>query len=83
MQPRMQQVPVPNLWPRMKNVVEGEGAGLRERDVRERDVREEARSEVEEERRERDGLGQGLRWRGGGLEREHEMPRAMPGMMVA
>jgi maintenance of morphology protein 1 len=63
--PRMQQVAVPSLWPRMKNVVEGEGkanegpAGLGldgtpisvgASGARERNLREEARREVEEER---------------------------------
>jgi len=83
-QPRMQQVAVPNLWPRMKNVVEGEGGKNQGPGLRERDLREEARREVEDERRERDG--QGLRWRGGGPmvgRAEYEMPGPMPGMMVA
>ena len=79
-QPRMQQVAVPNLWPRMKNVVEGEGGMQQGPGLRERDLREEARREVEDERRERDG--QGLRWRGGGRG-NYEMPGPMPGMMVA
>ncbi|MCJ1472966.1 ERMES complex subunit mmm1 [Lambiella insularis] len=82
-QPRMQRVAVPSLWPRMRNVVEGEGpvAG-----VREREGQDELRGELGG-RRDSDGLGQGLRWRGGGLaggvEREFGMPGAMPGMMVA
>ena len=79
-QPRMQQVAVPNLWPRMKNVVEGEGGKQQAPGLRERDLREEARREVEDERRERDGPG--LRWRGGGRA-EYEMPGPMPGMMVS
>ncbi|MCJ1285508.1 ERMES complex subunit mmm1 [Xylographa opegraphella] len=79
-QPRMQQVAVPNLWPRMKNVVEGEGGKQQGPGPRERDVREEARREVEDERRERDGLG--LRWRAAGRG-EYEMPGPMPGMMVS
>jgi len=82
-QPRMQQVAVPNLWPRMENVVDGDGGKGVATGGRERDLREEARREVEEERREREG--QGLRRRGGGTGegREYEMPGAMPGMMVA
>ncbi|MCJ1251987.1 ERMES complex subunit mmm1 [Trapelia coarctata] len=82
-QPRMQQVAVPNLWPRMKNVVEGDGGKGGVTGGRERDLREEARREVEEERR--GWEGQGLRRRGGGTGegREYGMPGAMPGMMVA
>ncbi|MCJ1392375.1 ERMES complex subunit mmm1 [Xylographa bjoerkii] len=83
-QPRMQQVAVPNLWPRMKNVVEREGGKNQGPGLRERDLREEALREVEDERRERDG--QGLRWRGGGPmvgRSEYEMPGPMPGMMAA
>lgn len=80
-QPRMQQVAVPNLWPRMRNVVEGDGgpkgeaegkgglaglgAGLGGKTAV-RDLREEARREVEEERREGQGQAQGLRRRAGG-----------------
>lgn len=93
-QPRMQQIAVPNLWPRMKNVVEGEGVldGGRASGVGsgmvmprgERDLREEARREVEEERREREGQGYGMRRRvGGGEGREFSMPGAMPGMLVS
>ena len=70
-QPRMQQVGVPSLWPRMKNVVDADevGGGARV----ERDLKEEARREVEEERRE------GLRWRGRAEGRGVEMPGALPG----
>ncbi|MCJ1446122.1 MAG: ERMES complex subunit mmm1 [Stictis urceolatum] len=80
--PRMQQVAVPSLWPRMRNVVEGEGSvggggnggglgmgigspvGAAGGTIR--DLREEARREVEEERRAREGRGEweGMRWRG-------------------
>lgn len=56
-QPRMQQVGVPSLWPRMRNVVDVDevsgGVGS------ERDLKKEGRREVEEERRE------GVRWRAG------------------
>ena len=67
---------VPSLWPRMRNVVGGEGRDTGKESV-ERDVMEEARREVEEERRE------GLRWRGGGEASSFEMPGGMPGMMVS
>ena len=61
-QPRMQQVGVPSLWPRMKNVVGGQENPSAGSVKVERDLRAEARSEVEEERREEEGL----RWRRGG-----------------
>ena len=80
-QPRMQQVGVPSLWPRMKNVVGGQENPTAASGNMERDLREEALREVEEERREVEGL----RWRGANLgvgEREFDMPRGMPGMMV-
>ncbi|KAI4215105.1 MAG: hypothetical protein LQ351_002420 [Letrouitia transgressa] len=87
-EPRVQQVVLPSLWPRRKNTrkpfgEEDEGsAAAGSESVR--DLREEARREVEEER-----IGassrrfeEGLRWRhrsegNGG----HEMPGAMPGAM--
>lgn len=89
-EPRVQQVVLPSLWPRKKNTrgppsEEDEGLGLRATESV-RDVREEARREVEEERRrdrehrerEAAGFAEGLRWRskaeGGG----YEMPGAMP-----
>lgn len=89
-EPRVQQVALPSLWPRKKNTrgppsEEGDGLGLRATEPV-RDVREEARREVEEERRrdreyrerEAAGMAEGLRWRskaeGGG----YEMPGTMP-----
>ncbi|MCJ1304468.1 ERMES complex subunit mmm1 [Hypocenomyce scalaris] len=88
-EPRVQQVVLPSLWPRKQNT-----RGPTEEDVKgeERDVREEARREVEDERRaerERRGEGEGLRWRrgvegsGGSGSGRYEMPGAMPGMTVA
>ena len=94
-EPRVQQVVLPSLWPRKKNtrgppeeeeqdMEGGESDGVR-------DVKEEARREVEEERRadrERrekeslSGAGEGLRWRNRGQGRGYEMPGTMPGMMV-
>ena len=81
MRPRMQRVAVPNLWPRMRNVVDGSNDAVATEEKR--DLREEARREVEEERRDRDR--EGLRWRGGGGEgdrRGYDMPGSMPGMLV-
>ena len=93
-EPRVQQVVLPSLWPRKKNT---RGPGSADEDAVEgvRDVKEEARREVEEERRkerEREstenresgredvsGFEEGLRLRN----RQYEsMPGAMPGMMV-
>ncbi|KAL8699128.1 MAG: hypothetical protein Q9201_006177 [Fulgogasparrea decipioides] len=89
-EPRVQQVVLPSLWPRKKNTrgppsEEDDGLGIRATEPV-RDIREEARREVEEDRR-RDqeyhakaaaGFAEGLRWRsraeGGG----YEMPGAMP-----
>ncbi|KAL8875971.1 MAG: hypothetical protein Q9198_005751 [Flavoplaca austrocitrina] len=75
-EPRVQQVALPSLWPRKKNTrgppsEEGDGQGVRASEPV-RDIREEARREVEEERRrdrehwEREaaaGYPEGLRWR--------------------
>ncbi|KAL8693662.1 MAG: hypothetical protein Q9218_001572 [Villophora microphyllina] len=75
-QPRVQQVVLPSLWPRKKNTrgpfseEEEEGLGVKPAELV-RDVREEARKEVEEERRrdrehrdrEATGYTEGLRWR--------------------
>ena len=97
-EPRVQQVVLPSLWPRKKNT---RGPGSADEDVVDavkeavRDVREEARREVEEERRRErerregeDGLGE--RADASGFEeglrlrnRAYEnMPGAMPGMTV-
>ena len=78
-QPRMQQVGVPSLWPRMKNVVGGQENPIAGNMRVERDLREEAQREIGEETREE----KGLRWRGGVGERGFEIPGGMPGMMVA
>ena len=78
-QPRMQQVGVPSLWPRMRNVVDVDEVsdGVRI----ERDLKEEAKRGVEGERKE------GLRWRlraeGRRGEIPRELPETMPGVMVA
>ncbi|KAL8661887.1 MAG: hypothetical protein Q9202_005169 [Teloschistes flavicans] len=83
-EPRVQQVVLPSLWPRKKNTrgplgEEEDALGLGATETV-RDVREEARREVEEERRkdrehrerEAAGFAEGLRWRskaeGGGYE---------------
>ena len=97
-EPRVQQVVLPSLWPRKRNT---RGPGSADEEAVEvgkdgvRDVREEARREVEEERRrdrervEREQF-QGGRENVGGFEeglrwrnRMYEgMPGSMPGMMV-
>lgn len=84
-EPRVQQVVLPSLWPRKKNT---RGPPTSEEDElgpisseQTRDVREEARREVEEERRrdhESASLNEGLRRRTAGI----HMPGAMPGMPV-
>lgn len=90
-EPRVQQVALPSLWPRKKNTrgppsEEGDGLGLRATDPV-RDLREEARREVEEERRrhaeyrEREAgaeAAEGLRWRSKTEGGGYEMPGAMP-----
>jgi maintenance of morphology protein 1 len=84
-EPRVQQVALPSLWPRKQNTrgpptdEEETVAPVNSSDVR--DVREEARREVEEDRRrqrENMRLDEGLRRRGGAF----EMPGAMPGMTM-
>ncbi|CAF9906163.1 ERMES complex subunit mmm1 [Imshaugia aleurites] len=96
-EPRVQQVVLPSLWPRKKNT-RGPGSADEEEAVPKevlRDVREEARREVEEERRrdrerrEREEGSQGMVDASGfeeGLRwrnRAYEnMPGSMPGMMV-
>ena len=85
-EPRVQQVVLPSLWPRKKNTRgppsgEDDDFGPVGADNA-RDVREEARREVEEERRgdhESARLDEGLRMRSGG----YHIPGAMPGMMVS
>jgi len=87
-EPRVQQVVLPSLWPRKSNMrgpgsADGEG-GEGGKEVR--DVTEEARREVEEERRwgmeavDASGFEEGLRWRNRAFE---GMPGGMPGMMVS
>ncbi|SLM35731.1 mitochondrial outer membrane protein mmm1 [Lasallia pustulata] len=90
-EPTVQQVVLPSLWPRKKNT--RGPTGEEEAKGEERDVREEARREGEDERRaerERREDAEGLRWRsrhgegsGGSGSGRYEMPGAMPGMMVA
>lgn len=88
-EPRVQQVVLPSLWPRKKNT--RGPTGEEEVKPEERDVREEARREVEDERRverERREDAEGLRWRsrhgeGSSGSGRYEIPGAMPGMMVA
>ncbi|KAL8791486.1 MAG: hypothetical protein Q9213_000103 [Squamulea squamosa] len=87
-EPRVQQIPLPSLWPRKKNTrgplnEDDDGLGVKASEAV-RDIREEARKEVEEERKkgrenwEKEAVAEGLRWRsraeGGG----YEMPGAMP-----
>ncbi|KAL8870676.1 MAG: hypothetical protein Q9174_003331 [Haloplaca sp. 1 TL-2023] len=74
-EPRVQQVVLPSLWPRKKNTrgplnEDDEGLGIKTPEIT-RDIHEEARREVEEERRkdrehrerEAAGFAEGLRWR--------------------
>lgn len=90
-EPQVQQVVLPSLWPRKRNT---RGPGSADEEAVEvvkegvRDLREEARREVEDERRRRAGGGgsedvsgfeEGLRWRNRAYE---NMPGSMPGMMV-
>ena len=90
-EPRVQQVVLPSLWPRKKNT-RGPPENDEETTANEavRDLREEARREVEEEMRgqrtsREEGRGNGqesFRWRGRGGDRGYEMPGSMPGMTV-
>ena len=90
-EPRVQQVVLPSLWPRKKNT-RGPPENDEEVLVSEsrRDLKEEAMREVEEDRRpERDARDreradrlENLRWRNRGDDGRYEMPGAMPGMMV-
>lgn len=93
-EPRVQQVVLPSLWPRKRNTrgpgnSDEEGVEVGKEGVR--DVREEARREVEEERRrmgveergavvDASGFEEGLRWRNRAYE---DMPGGMPGMMMS
>ena len=90
-EPRVQQVVLPSLWPRKKNTrgpSDDEEENVGTEGVR--DLKEEARREVEEEMRgERDRREEGrmnglenLRWRSRGGDRGYDMPGTMPGMMV-
>lgn len=96
-EPRVQQVVLPSLWPRKRNT---RGPGSIEEEEKEvvRDVKEEARREVEEERkrdrerREREeasgrredvsGFEEGLRWRNRQYDGYDSMPGSMPGLMA-
>ena len=95
-EPRVQQVILPSLWPRKRNTrgppgEEEDGLGIKSGETV-RDVREEARKEVEEERRkyremrEQEAANrpdEGLRWRSRAEGGGYEMPGAMPGTMMA
>ncbi|KAL8674373.1 MAG: hypothetical protein Q9168_001233 [Polycauliona sp. 1 TL-2023] len=90
-EPRVQQVALPSLWPRKKNTrgppsEEDDGLGIRASEPV-RDIREEARREVEEERKKHreywdrepaGGFPEGLRWRSQAEGGGYEMPGAMP-----
>ncbi|KAI4235800.1 MAG: hypothetical protein LQ349_002925 [Xanthoria aureola] len=90
-EPRVQQIALPSLWPRKKNTrgppsEEDDGLGIRASEPI-RDIREEARREVEEERKkdrehwEREAAGgypEGLRWRSRAEGGGYEMPGTMP-----
>ena len=94
-EPKVQQVVLPSLWPRKKNT-RGPGSVDEESGEGARDLREEARKEVEEERkrdneriaREQDigrredssSFEEGLRMRNRAYD---NMPGSMPGMMVS
>ena len=90
-EPRVQQVALPSLWPRKRNTrgppsEEDDGLGVRAPEPV-RDIREEARREVDEEkRRDREhcekeaasGYPEGLRWRSRAEGGGYEMPGTMP-----
>lgn len=91
-EPRVQQVVLPSLWPRKRNTRgpsassgdedQSEDVSPGEQQAPKRDVGEEARREVEQERAE------GLRWRAAAATsreegRGYDMPGAMPGIMVS
>lgn len=89
-EPRVQQVVLPSLWPRKRNTrgpsglsgdeEPSEAVALGEQPAPKRDLGEEARREVEQERAE------GLRWRAAAAREEeggYGMPGAMPGIMVS
>ncbi|MCJ1266939.1 ERMES complex subunit mmm1 [Lobaria immixta] len=90
-EPRVQQVVLPSLWPRKRNTrgpsassgdeEQSEDVPPGEQPAPKRDVGEEARREVEQERAE------GLRWRAAAATsregRGYDMPGAMPGIMVS
>lgn len=90
-EPRVQQVVLPSLWPRKRNTrgpsepsgdeEPSEAIALGEQPTPKRDLGEEARREVEQER------AGGLRWRAAAAAREegrgYGMPGAMPGIMVS
>ncbi|KAL8710530.1 MAG: hypothetical protein Q9220_004963 [cf. Caloplaca sp. 1 TL-2023] len=90
-EPRVQQVVLPSLWPRKKNTrgpssEADDGLAIKGLETV-RDVKEEARREIEEERRrdrehqEREaaaGFAEGLRWRSRAEGGGYEMPGTMP-----
>ncbi|KAI9832526.1 MAG: ERMES complex subunit mmm1 [Sarea resinae] len=87
-EPRFQQIALPNLWPRKKNTRGGDKDGATVPTGVERDLRAEARAEVEAEakaerdRLERDRIErEGLRWRQRASGQDYSMPGTMPGAM--
>ena len=88
-EPRVQQVALPSLWPRKKNTrgpLGDEEDTLVPKEVEAvRDLREEARRELEEEaaRAAASRISEGLRWRHRSEgSSAYDMPGAIPGMMV-
>ena len=92
-EPRVQQVVLPSLWPRKKNTwgPAEDDPGIGPATEVTRDQRDEARKEVEDERRverewwERErvnGFEEGLRQRGRGEGGQYDMPGSMPAMMT-
>ena len=92
-EPRVQQVVLPSLWPRKKNTrgPSDDDQGTVPVSDGMKDLREEARKEVEDERRldrerwERErvnGFEEGLRQRNRGERGQYDIPGSMPGMIT-
>ncbi|KAI9741955.1 MAG: ERMES complex subunit mmm1 [Cirrosporium novae-zelandiae] len=85
-EPRFQQVRLPNIWPRKKNTRGRGNSEHAELDPQiKRELREEARREIEEENRlERERLEmEGLRWRRGqGSQATLSIPGSLPGESI-
>ncbi|KZF21304.1 hypothetical protein L228DRAFT_249109 [Xylona heveae TC161] len=79
-EPRFQQIVLPNLWPRKKNTRGGDEASKPSPSSHERDLREEAQREIEAEARaQRERVErEGLRWRRRATGETFTMPGAMP-----